>query len=162
MEYSSEDTNLSTKLIHNFYVTVVANFLISQQQIAICIVERWKKSMAYSFVPESNYHASRYVKVFVFFLPYFQDHGLSRSKDFSTMATWRNDFSSPLNLALMLVLFEDLHTGSTWCNTAQNVLSHCPLLWLNSDRNKERKVAFSLYGLTSCRKTSDVISCNPS
>ena len=53
------------------HVTMVANFLISGQsflsEIAICIVERWKKSMTYSFVPESNHHTSRHVKVFVFF-----------------------------------------------------------------------------------------------
>ena len=31
---------------------------------------------------------------FRFFLPYLRDHGILRSRNFDTMATWRNDFSS--------------------------------------------------------------------
>ena len=33
---------------------------------------------------------------FLFFLPYLQDHGLLRSRNYATLATWRNDFPSLL------------------------------------------------------------------
>ena len=33
---------------------------------------------------------------FIFFLPYLQNHGLLRSRNFVIMVTWRNDFSSLL------------------------------------------------------------------
>ena len=37
-----------------------------------------------------------HVNFFVFFLQYLQYHGLLRSRNFATMATWRNDFFSLL------------------------------------------------------------------
>ena len=46
----------------------------------------WKKRMGYRFVLHVNF--------VVFFLPYLQDHGLLRSRNRATIATWRNDFSS--------------------------------------------------------------------
>ena len=37
-----------------------------------------------------------YMSIFFhFFLPYLQEHGFLRSKNFATMATWRSDFPSP-------------------------------------------------------------------
>ena len=47
-------------------------------ETAICIVERWKKSMGYHFDPQCN-HAQESCMSFLsffFFLPYLQDNGL--------------------------------------------------------------------------------------
>ena len=65
---------------------------VSQQTIlaetAICIVEGRKKSMGYPFVPECNRAEDRKscMSIVLFFLSYFQDHGLLRSRNFVTMA----------------------------------------------------------------------------
>ena len=75
---------------------------VSQQSIlvetAICIVEWWKKSMGYPFVPECNRAVDRKscMSIFFFFLSYFQDHGLLRSRNFVTIAMWHNNCSYPL------------------------------------------------------------------
>ena len=63
-------------------------------ETVICIVKRWKKLMGYRLVPECNHAQESHTCHFfvVFFLSYLQDHGLLRSRNFSTMATWRNDF----------------------------------------------------------------------
>ena len=124
------------------HVTMVANFLISVQsflsEIAICIVERWKKSMTYSFVPESNHHTSRHAKVFVFFLPFTGPRFVEIQRFF---------YHGNVMKRLLLSIKPCTDFGTVWGSVAHN---------------KERKVAFSLHGLTSCRDTSDVISCNPS
>ena len=54
---------------------------------AICIIERWKKSMGYRFNLFPS--AIMYSKVISvnFFQPYLQDHSLFRPKNFATMAT---------------------------------------------------------------------------
>ena len=69
-------------------------------ETVICIVERWKRSMDYRFVLECNLIMHRkviHVNFFrFFFLPHLQYHGLLRSRNFATMATWRNDFISLL------------------------------------------------------------------
>ena len=59
-------------------------------ETAIRIVERWKKSMGYRFVPECNHgqEQSRTCQFFrFFFLPYLQDHGSLSSRTFATMVT---------------------------------------------------------------------------
>ena len=63
---------------------------------AICIVERWKESMGYLFVPKCNgAQESHPCHFFVsFFLTYLQDRCLLISRNFATMVTWRNNLSS--------------------------------------------------------------------
>ena len=74
----------------------------------ICIGERWKNSMEYRFVLEcSQAQENRTFQSFRF-PPYLQHHGLSRSRNFATMATWRNDFSSLLLGSLCKTGFERL------------------------------------------------------
>ena len=64
-------------------------------ETAICSVERGKKSVGYRFVPECNHtQESPACQVFLFLMRYLQDHGLLRSRNFATMATPRNDFTS--------------------------------------------------------------------
>ena len=67
------------------------------KETVICIVARCKKNMDYCFVPECNHakesHESQFFRVF-FCPPYLQDHGLLRSRNFATMATWRSNVSS--------------------------------------------------------------------
>ena len=46
-------------------------------ETAICIVKRWIKSTGYSFI----------------FMPYLQNHGSLRARNFATMATGGNDSS---------------------------------------------------------------------
>ena len=71
------------------------NFCTSTIFLDICIVERWKKSMVYRFVPSCT--GKSYTSFFPpFFLPYLQDHGLLRSRDFTTMATKHGIAISPL------------------------------------------------------------------
>ena len=70
-----------------------------QPYIKDLLVERWKKSMDYCFVPEYYYvpESHRVMSIFFFFVFLFchlQDHGLLRSRNFATIATWRNDFPS--------------------------------------------------------------------
>ena len=50
-----------------------------------------------------------HVEHFHFFLPYLQDHGLLRSRNFATMATWHNNFSSPLPFTLPLFCYSNFH-----------------------------------------------------
>ena len=64
-------------------------------ETAIFIIERWKKNMNYCFVPECNHAQKSQTYIFLFSLSYLQDHGLLISRDFATMVTRRNDFSSP-------------------------------------------------------------------
>ena len=70
----------------------------SQQSVmsetAICVVERWKESMGYHFVPECNQAQEScmpnffvFVLFWFFFLPYLQDHALLSSRSFATMVT---------------------------------------------------------------------------
>ena len=60
--------------------------MISESQhFSVCIVERWKKSMGYHFVPACNH-----VQESRLFLPYLQ---ITVCWDADTMATGRNDFS---------------------------------------------------------------------
>ena len=54
-------------------------------ETAICIVERWRKSIGYRFVPECSLAQESHICHF--FLPYLQDHGFLRSRPFATMAT---------------------------------------------------------------------------
>ena len=61
-------------------------------ETAICIVERWNKSVGYRFVPQCNLAQESHTCHF--FLPYLQDHGLLRSRPFATVTTWRDKFSS--------------------------------------------------------------------
>ena len=61
------------------------------------IVERWKKSMGYRFVPDWNHAQESYVSIFSFFpMPCLQDHDLFRSRKFATLTTWLSDFTSLL------------------------------------------------------------------
>ena len=91
LKFSIERRSVTSRLHSGKLSGTQKSFLT---EMAICIVERWKKSMGYCFVPECNHvresHASQF---FRFFLQYFQDRGLLRSRNFATMATWRNDFS---------------------------------------------------------------------
>ena len=76
----------------------------------ICISERWKNSMEYRFFLSAVKHR----KVIHFkasvFPPYLQLRGLLRSRNFATMAKWRNDFSSLL-LELMQRRFWATHVN---------------------------------------------------
>ena len=75
--------------------------LINVTDTAACIVERWKKSMGYRFVPGCNRaQESRACQCFKFFLPYLQGRVLLRSRNFATMATSRNDLSPFYNQSL--------------------------------------------------------------
>ena len=65
---------------------------------AVCLVERWKKSMGYRSVSGVQSWTGKTRVNFFVFLPYVQDHGLLRCINFATMATWRNNFSSLLLL----------------------------------------------------------------
>ena len=60
-------------------------------EIAICIVERWKKSMVYYFVSQCNHaqksNTCQFFLFFSVFLSYWQDHSLLRSRKFAIMAT---------------------------------------------------------------------------
>ena len=69
-------------------------------EAAICIVERWKKSIGYRFVPECNHaQESQTCHFLLLLLPYLQDHGLLRSRNVATMATFR------YRLRLLLSIF---------------------------------------------------------
>ena len=63
-------------------------------------VERWRKIMGCCFVSGKSY-----LSFFSLFLSYWKDHGLLRSRNFATMATWRNDFSSLLTTPHTNVIF---------------------------------------------------------
>ena len=58
--------------------TVGSKIAGSQQpfltETAICIVERWKKSMGYRFVSKCNRAQESHAVMSIFFLPYLQDH----------------------------------------------------------------------------------------
>ena len=64
-------------------------------KMAIYIVKRWKKSIG-CFVPDFNHaQESHTCQCFrFFFLPYLRDHDVLRSRNFATMATWGDNFSS--------------------------------------------------------------------
>ena len=69
------------------------------REAAICIVERWKKSicMGYRFVPKCNYaDESHKCPFFALNLPYLQDHGFLRSRRsiLFDCPTQSNDWSS--------------------------------------------------------------------
>ena len=51
-----------------------------------------EKSMGYRFAPKYN-HVPRKDCIYVTFMPYLQDLGLLRPRNFATMATRRNDVS---------------------------------------------------------------------
>ena len=108
---------------------MVAKFLDLKQpflkETTICIFERWKKSMSYHFS--------------FFYLPYLQDHGLWRSRNFATMATWRNDFS-------LCVLGFKINTKKLWhssINIGVNVL--LLLSHMSYFRHVEFHMAFRLF-----------------
>ena len=63
-------------------------------ETAICIVERWKKSLGYRFASECNHAQERHTCHCC--PPYVRNHGLLRSRHSATMATWCNDFSALL------------------------------------------------------------------
>ena len=51
-------------------------------ETVICIVERWKKSMGYCFVPECDHvQESQTCQPFRCFLSYLHDHGLLRPRN---------------------------------------------------------------------------------
>ena len=64
-------------------------------ETAICIVERWKKSMGYRFVPQRTHapesHTSHFFRFFSCHI--FRTTASLRSRNFATMATWHDDFS---------------------------------------------------------------------
>ena len=61
-------------------------------ETAICIVDRRKKSTTFCSRVQSCTGKS-YISIFsFFFVPYLQDHGLLRSRNFASMARWRKDF----------------------------------------------------------------------
>ena len=68
----------------------------SQQSFLIFALSNdGRKSMVYRFVPSCT--GKSYMSFFPpFFLPYLQDHGLLRSRDFTTMATKHGIAISPL------------------------------------------------------------------
>lgn len=79
-------------------------------QTAICIVERWKKEGAtVLFQSATMYGKVIRIISFRFFPPYLRDQGLLRSKDFATMATWRNYFS-----CLFLTIIKLVACGLCW------------------------------------------------
>ena len=71
--------------------------------LAICIVERWKKSVGYHLFLGAIMHR-KVLSIFSFslfsLLQYLQEHGLLRSRNFVTMVTWCNDFSSLLHIGV--------------------------------------------------------------
>ena len=55
-------------------------------ETAICMVERWKKSMGHRFVPEFNHAQESYTcQPFRYFLSYLQYHDLLRSRNHSNL-----------------------------------------------------------------------------
>ena len=108
---------------HTFLIPLFMIF--SSIQIAICVVKRWKKSIGYCFVPECNHaHESHTCtcQCLQFFLPYFQDHGLLRLRNSSTVAMWRDllSFTRLINrhvMSLVLPLPLQGHPRSSFCGT---------------------------------------------
>ena len=81
-------------------------------EMVICIAKWWRKvhCMGYHFVPEFNHaQESHTSQTLHFFLPYLQDHDLLRSRNFATMATWHNNFSSLLPFTLPLFCYSNFH-----------------------------------------------------
>ena len=79
------------------YITMVAKFqdlkLWSLLTVmAICIVEQWRKVWATVLFPSAimRWKVILYMSVFLFLLPYLQNQGLLRSRNFATMATCSN------------------------------------------------------------------------
>ena len=57
-------------------------------EMAICIAERWKKVwVTILFLNAIMHRKVIHVNFFCFFLSYWQDHSLLRSRKFATMAT---------------------------------------------------------------------------
>ena len=73
-------------------------------EMAICIVERWKKVYATILFLQGAITHTKVLSIFSFslfsFPQYLQDHGLLRSRNFVTMVTWCNDFSSLLHIGV--------------------------------------------------------------
>ena len=91
-----------------------SNICGSQQpfltETAICIVERWKKSGSYRFVPECyNARKSHTCHFFSFFPAIFAWPGFVEIQTFATMATWRNYFS-----CLFLTIIKLVACGLCW------------------------------------------------
>ena len=68
-----------TSRYHGSKISRSQQFFLTET--AICIVERWKKSMGYRFVSECN-HAQESHTCHFFFLLHLQDHGLLRTRNF--------------------------------------------------------------------------------
>ena len=63
-------------------------------KMAIYIAKQWKKSIG-CFVPDySHAQESHTCQFFRFFLSYLRDHDVLKSRNFATMATWGDNFSS--------------------------------------------------------------------
>ena len=88
----------------------------------ICLGERWKNSMEYRFVLECIQAPENHTFQSFCFPPYLQHHSLLRSRNFATMTTWRNDFSSLL-LELMQRRFWTTHVNR------KSILFHLKLPW---------------------------------
>ena len=70
-----------TSRYHGSKISRSQQFFLTET--ATCIVERWKKSMGYRFVPECNHAQERHTcQFFLFFFCYtLQDHGLLRTRN---------------------------------------------------------------------------------
>ena len=73
-------------------------------------------------------------QLFRFFLPYLQDHGLLRSRNFVTMATWRNDVFSlfkalqkEIALETLLVMLDNWERGNKGTVWILEIAPHSPL-----------------------------------
>ena len=94
-------------------VTMEAKFLdlnnLSWQRRPFALSNDGRKVWATIFILSAIMQRSHACHLYhFFFLPYLQDHGLLRSRNFATMATWRNGFSS-----LMTRHYQDLGSASS-------------------------------------------------
>ena len=101
---------------------------------AVCIVERWKKSMGYRSVSEVQSWTGKTRVNFFVFLPYLQDHGLLTSINFATMATWRNNFSSLL-LVRVTQLFSSILYFSEKSRRGNNSSVQSKANWEKNDKS---------------------------
>ena len=81
------------------YITVVAKFQNLNDPSwwwwLFALSNNGRKVWATALFPGAIMHRKviLYLLVFLFLLPYFQDHGLLRSRNFATMTTWCNNLS---------------------------------------------------------------------
>ena len=74
-------------------------------ETAICIVERWKKGLQFCSWVQLCTGKVIHVIFVIFFLPHLQGHRLLRSRNFATLSTSCNDFSTVLIFFFPLKFF---------------------------------------------------------